>query len=137
MTTTFTWKDYLDLADDLAKNNTDEAKLRAAISRAYYAAFCNARNYMINNDHHNFPHETREHHKYLAKYFRGELEESKPDDLDGTRERIGNDLNSMRFDRRKVDYEDYVCNLERLEKKATEVLKRSRRVVLKLERGGF
>ena len=48
----FDWSGYFDLAGELATVNTSdsakivEAKLRAAISRAYYAAFCLARNYL-------------------------------------------------------------------------------------------
>jgi uncharacterized protein (UPF0332 family) len=38
----FDWVDYLRVAKDLAEKN-DEASLRAAISRAYYAAFWTAR----------------------------------------------------------------------------------------------
>ena len=39
----FDWSKYLELAAELAKDDTDEAKLRTAISRAYYAAFHAAR----------------------------------------------------------------------------------------------
>jgi hypothetical protein len=45
----FEWKAFLDLAHDLqtrARGATNpEALLRTALSRAYYAAFCYARNY--------------------------------------------------------------------------------------------
>jgi len=133
----FNWKKYLDLADELATSNTDEAKIRASISRAYYAAFCNARNYMIEKDHNKFPPDEKEHHKYLVKYFKGELEESKTDNLDGTRDRIGRDLNSMRHDRKRVDYDNYICELEKLNGRASDVITRSRRVITKIERGGF
>ena len=44
----FDWIEYLNLADVLIHNKTrftnDEACFRAAISRAYYSAFCSARN---------------------------------------------------------------------------------------------
>lgn len=39
----FDWTNYLVLAKELG-NRQDEASLRSAISRAYYSAFCNARN---------------------------------------------------------------------------------------------
>jgi uncharacterized protein (UPF0332 family) len=46
----FDWSDYLDLANelagDIASQTTEEAKLRSSVSRAYYAAFCKARNYL-------------------------------------------------------------------------------------------
>lgn len=94
---TFCWKHYLDLAEDLAKSNTDEAKLRASISRAYYASFCNARNYMINKDNNEFP-SRQDHHKYLVRYFKGDLDESKSD-VEGIRSKLGKDLDVMRIAR--------------------------------------
>ncbi|HUS75829.1 MAG TPA: hypothetical protein VMY43_07450 [Methanothrix sp.] len=133
----FCWRHYLELAEDLATHTTDEAKLRAAISRAYYAAFCNARNYMINNDHNSFPSGQKQYHKYLVQYYKGEADGSKTDNIDGTREQIGKDLDSMRHDRRKVDYDDRVDNLDKLNKKVLDVIKRSKRVVLNTEIGGF
>lgn len=39
----FDWATFLDLAEKLAKE-PDESCQRAAVSRAYYAAFCSARN---------------------------------------------------------------------------------------------
>src|SRR5262249_55085548 len=45
----FDWKDYLDLSrlfeQQAAKALEAEAFLRTALSRAYYGAFCHARNY--------------------------------------------------------------------------------------------
>lgn len=46
----FDWSGYLDVAKELASvaltSANKEAKLRSAISRAYYAAFILARNYL-------------------------------------------------------------------------------------------
>ena len=46
----FDWSEYLNLAKELANQAiapaNQEAKLRTAISRSYYAAFINARNYL-------------------------------------------------------------------------------------------
>ena len=43
----FDWADYLQLAEALARNpalpGPEEAALRSAISRAYYATYCSAR----------------------------------------------------------------------------------------------
>jgi uncharacterized protein (UPF0332 family) len=130
----FCWKHYLDLANELAKSTTDEAKLRASISRAYYAAFCNARNYMLNKDGNQFPSNESEH-KYLARYYKGDLDESKPDTF-GTREQIGKDLDSMRRDRKAVDYDDFL-KFSNKEKTKEDVLKRSKRVIEIVEQGGF
>ena len=41
----FDWRDYLGLAQELSQRQ-DEAALRSAISRAYYAVFCSARVYL-------------------------------------------------------------------------------------------
>ncbi len=130
----------MDLAEDLAKSKTDEAKLRASISRAYYAAFCISRNYMFDHDKNDFPKRIGEYigeHQYLVQYYKGETEESKTDDIDGTRYNLGKDLDRMRIDRKRVDYHDYVDKIEKLEKKTTDVLIRSRRVISKIEKGGF
>jgi len=47
---TFDWSEYLKLAQELAGQTVspanEEAKLRSSVSRAYYAAFCKARNYL-------------------------------------------------------------------------------------------
>lgn len=47
---TFNWSEYLEFAEKQVcvdkHNNVDEAACRAAISRAYYAAFCSSRNYL-------------------------------------------------------------------------------------------
>jgi uncharacterized protein (UPF0332 family) len=42
----FNWKQYLELAERLAKSG-DEAELRSAISRAYYAAHGTAVNWVV------------------------------------------------------------------------------------------
>lgn len=42
----FDWTDYLTLARRLARER-DEASQRSAISRAYYASYCTARNWLL------------------------------------------------------------------------------------------
>lgn len=42
----FEWASYHTLARELAARSNDEAALRTAVSRAYYAAFCRARNFL-------------------------------------------------------------------------------------------
>lgn len=50
----FHWSDYHVLATNLQSETDgsllDEAKLRCALSRAYYAAFCSARNLLLTQD---------------------------------------------------------------------------------------
>ncbi len=45
----FVWTDYLVLAERLAARDADEAALRTAISRAYYAAYHRASTYVRAN----------------------------------------------------------------------------------------
>jgi uncharacterized protein (UPF0332 family) len=129
----FVWKHYLTLAEELAQNKNDEAKLRASLSRAYYAAFCNARNYMRDKDHRTIPDGESEH-AYLVRYFKGDVHNSKSND---TRKNIGKDLDNMRINRKKVDYNDSVGNLRVLDAMTRDALARSKRVIENIERGGF
>ena len=50
----FFWPEYLDLANELKDaacgTSLDEARLRCALSRAYYAAFCTSRNLLKKTD---------------------------------------------------------------------------------------
>ena len=45
--TPFDWGDYLRLASELATRSDDEAALRSAISRAYYAVYGRAAAYLV------------------------------------------------------------------------------------------
>ncbi len=67
----FDWREYLDLARSLTQPGTgftQEAALRCAMSRAYYAAFCHARNYA--RDHHGFmPAYDPSDHKLVRDHF--------------------------------------------------------------------
>lgn len=42
----FDWAEYLRLAEELAQRQNDEAAFRSAVSRAYYAAYCQACAYL-------------------------------------------------------------------------------------------
>lgn len=43
----FEWEDFLDLAETLAGEPSNEAAARSAISRAYYATFHSGRDYLV------------------------------------------------------------------------------------------
>lgn len=43
----FEWEDFLDLAESLASQPSNEAAARSAISRAYYAVFHAGRHYLV------------------------------------------------------------------------------------------
>ena len=76
---TFDWSEYLKLAQELAGQTVspanEEAKLRSSVSRAYYAAFCKARNYLRDIEGHSIP-STPEAHRYVREMGKGENIES-------------------------------------------------------------
>lgn len=95
----FDWSEYLKLAQELVEGDTNEAKQRSAISRAYYASFCFARNYL--KDYLDFePKRGENEHKAVAEEFRTY------DPKDKTMLEIGKDLKSLREVRNDADYED-------------------------------
>lgn len=116
----FRWISYFDLSLELAgikdvselsnisKTNKQksESHLRASVSRAYYAAFCIARNYL--RDDLCDPRLKRQNndvneHKYVA------------DELTNSRDKIlakvGKDLSRLRIYRNQSDYDDNVKNV--------------------------
>jgi len=109
----FDWIEYLGLARELAGQTTapptQEAKLRSAISRAYYAAFCKARNHLRDKQGVLIP-PTGEAHKIVWRQFKNSPNKS--------RKRIGENLRRLLNDRRQADYEDIVSNLPVLTHKA-------------------
>lgn len=97
----FDWSEYLNVAKELADRATtpanQEAKLRAAISRAYYAAFINARNYLRDKEEHSIP-TTGDAHRYVSQQFELSVEP--------VRRTIGENLVRLRMYRRQADYVD-------------------------------
>ncbi len=109
----FEWSEYLNLAQELAATNSDssanrEAKLRSAISRAYYSTFCLARNYLrdIEKDR-TFFRKNRDikEHQYVAEEFINHRIKNK------NMVKIGENLSRLRELRNKADYEDTMFNL--------------------------
>lgn len=100
----FDWKQYLTLSRFLAGERgitfDREAAFRSAVSRAYYAAFCHARNYA--RDRHGFSpkgdvhdhHQLRLHFKNRAGF-----------------QRIAFGLDRLRQRRNSADYNDSVPSL--------------------------
>ena len=109
----FDWSEYLNLAQELAATNSDcsgnrEAKLRSAISRAYYSAFCLARNYLrdIEKDPTLFrKNRNINEHQYVANEFINHRNKNK------NMVKIGENLSRLRELRNKADYEDTMFNL--------------------------
>lgn len=102
---TFDWEDYLRLAEALLRERSrlslEEACLRSAISRAYYAAFVRARNFATDRDGF-IPSHTGADHRRVNKHFK-----SSPDRM---RRQIGTNLNRIRGCRASADYEDIFGN---------------------------
>lgn len=102
----FDWSEYLNLAQELAGQatmpTTQEAKLRSAISRAYYAAFCKARNHLRDKERLPIPHGVEAH-----TFVRNQFKKSP----DRSRKQIGHNLHRLRIDRNKVDYRDSITGL--------------------------
>ena len=99
--TTYNWDDYLTLARSLAARSTDDAALRSAISRAYYAVHGTARQFLRGKQ---VSAELVGQHKQLGNWF-----ENRPD----LRARqIGATGNRLRIRRNKADYDDVVPGLE-------------------------
>ena len=103
----FDWRDYLALANDLGSGvqgrivpiQTSEATDRCAVSRAYYAAFCHARNYAA--AHLGFvPTNTGADHWLLRQHL--ERRGRKP---------IANRLRRLHTWRKRCDYDNVVVNL--------------------------
>jgi len=99
----FDWQEYLDLAKNLgglkSADYSQEAADRSAVSRAYYAAFCWARNYA--EQHLDFERSgTAEDHERLRKHLK---KYGKPQIVSG--------LNKLREWRNACDYDDQVPEL--------------------------
>ncbi|WP_449416562.1 HEPN domain-containing protein [Phormidium nigroviride] len=121
---TFNWSQYLTLAKELIGQSpspaSEEAKRRSAISRAYYAAFISARNYLQEREGYSIP-KTVDAHKYVREQFK--------QSADPVRQDIGRKLEMLRKDRNQSDYKNTVSELLRKSKIA---VKRSQQVISKL-----
>jgi uncharacterized protein (UPF0332 family) len=106
----FDWSEYFYLAKELA-DTSKEAELRSAVSRAYYSAFCLARNYLRDIQQypklwHNKTYDINAH-QYVAEKFIYNQSKSQ------IMIEIGKDLSRLRKMRNKADYEDTMFNLKR------------------------
>ena len=100
----FNWTDFLTLADALVRDpnspGPEEASLRSAISRAYYAAFHVARNF--GRDRGEFtPTETGRDHWLVKHHFMSSSVR--------TRQKIGLDLDRLYDYRTSADYDDVLA----------------------------
>ena len=131
----FQWSEYLDVAQELAEQarnappDLQEARYRASISRAYYAAFGKARDHLRFQENIQEPRplvssagERLNIHQYMRETFM-----NRPG-LEG----VGADLNRMRLYRNRVDYDDTNL-LQRLPWAAQDTLTRAKRVFTRLD----
>jgi uncharacterized protein (UPF0332 family) len=101
----FDWREYLNLARELAglqgPGYSQEAAGRSAVSRAYYAAFCWAKNYAEKNLGFKPEKKASDHVK-----LREHLQEKGYNEL-------ASNLNNLRAWRNACDYDDQVSKLHR------------------------
>lgn len=103
----FDWEGYLKLAKILSSdpevNPLDEARYRTAISRAYYAVFQIAKDFLRDKDYQrNIP---REHvHQFVREKF---ITHS----LGGNYHKIGRNLEDLNHKRNNADYEPMFADL--------------------------
>ena len=130
----FQWSLYLTLASKLSSlalteqtlntselmsnNSIKEAYYRAAISRAYYAAFCSARNYLRDTLNLRIPLENT--HNFVINEFKERW------DIKNSRT-ISNTLYTLRKDRNNADYDDNP--IRNVDSTATRVMRDSQKIV--------
>jgi uncharacterized protein (UPF0332 family) len=104
---TFDWEEYLKLALYLISNGEDysqEAGLRSATSRAYYAAFCYSRNFAQRSLGFIPDFDSRDHHSLRSHFAKRNLDN------------ISRKLDRLRQWRNSCDYDNEINNLELLSK---------------------
>jgi uncharacterized protein (UPF0332 family) len=101
----FDWSEYLTLAQELAGElvlSNEEAKSRSAISRAYFSAYCIARNFLRDKEGYRIPEDSDAHSLVRDLFVKSYV---------GHRRRIGQNLERLRLDRNKADYDDIFTGL--------------------------
>lgn len=101
----FDWHQYLDLARELQRNkqmgSAEEARLRSAVSRAYYAAYHVARKRLEQEGDAGLRW-TEQPHAYVWEQFKLSTEQQ--------RREIGTKGQRLKLQRRDADYESTVAN---------------------------
>jgi uncharacterized protein (UPF0332 family) len=105
----FYWPEYFDLAKELSQSSklfssSEEARIRSAISRAYYAAFKFAYNHLRDNEKILMPYDTNAHW-FVINEFSGRSDESQ--------KIVGSNLERLRRLRNVADYQDNLYNPKR------------------------
>jgi len=116
----FAWEDYLKLARSLQGQSgaaaIQEAAHRSAVSRAYYAAFCHARNYARDSEGF-LPSRGPKDHELVRDHYQRK-----------GRPGLALDLDRLRAWRNRCDYDDTVTELAQMLpaalKSAQDILRR-------------
>ncbi len=111
----FNWSEYLGLAQQLAGkakiSATQESRLRSAISRSYYAAFIQARNYLRDEEGIVIPNKNT--HQYVINQFNNSSELN--------RKKIAQQLKRLRDYRNQADYDDTFQDLPVITKRSLKL----------------
>lgn len=121
----FDWRKYLTFAELMyEKANSEDSDChdketfyRCSISRAYYAVFCLARNYLKDFEGQGF---YSDEHKKVSTWF---IENS-----DIKKRKIGNQLKMLRQDRKKADYDDSFGQYEAPSLKAQKSVRMAKKI---------
>ncbi|AJI24858.1 hypothetical protein H8R29_23460 [Priestia megaterium] len=104
----FDWHKYLNLAQELSEKDDEEFK-RSAISRAYYSAYCNARNFLESKGLGLIPGKKNDHQAIWNAFSK-----LKGADLVS----IATTGDRLKQKRKKADYDDRINNLDKITKRA-------------------
>jgi len=88
----FDWKDYIRLAEDLLKYNTENC-FRSGISRSYYGVFCTTRNKAGFKNY-----KKSDVHQKVIEYYQNSS--------DPKEQLVGNILDKLRRNRNDADYDE-------------------------------
>ena len=109
----FRWRDFIAVASDLNEgiltSEVPEAYARCAVSRAYYAAFCHARNY------------ARDHYQYTPANHAGDHQLVRQELLVHRQFAVARRLDKLRKWRNQCDYRDDVSDVMDTPAKALEL----------------
>ena len=109
-----------------------EAKLRSSISRAYYAAYCSARNCMEDVCGRSLPFDEPSH-QYVIEYYNG----NKGVRTNPRRAKIAQNLIRMKVRRTMADYDKKIHTELALHGAAQFVISQSEEVIASIEQGGL
>lgn len=116
----FIWREYIVFAENIINSIVSEASFRSCISRAYYGAFCTARNFCLNKKYvSHSDSKVPDIHRKIIEILKNSyvLEEYS----------LGNILHELRVERNSADYDGhYTVTVQ----KANSILEKAKRAVI-------